>query len=188
MSIPSTPFQRYPDLHRNRFLPVAVATLALITAHGAAEAADPKLPAAVVAAVKSVADMCTEVGGKALTADAVKRADLNGDGNQDYVLDVGSVNCEGAASIYGDREKGVVVYLGDAAGGAKEVFNDSVYGVQIEGSGAAAKVWLTVSAERCGKKPAKDFATEKFCDRSLVWNAGTQRLDFAPVSTVRMIQ
>lgn len=179
-------------MRRNRFLPTALAALALLTAYAAAEAADSKLPAAVAAGVKSVADLCTEVGGKPLTADAVKRADLNGDGQQDYVLDVGSVNCDGAASIYGDREKGVIVYVGDGTGGggggAKEAFNDSVYGVQIEGTGAAAKVWLTVSAERCGKKPEKDFATENFCDRPLVWNAGAQRFDFAPVSAVRMIE
>jgi hypothetical protein len=37
----------------------------------------------------------------------VKRADLNADGEQDYVLDGGSVGCEGFASLYGDREKGV---------------------------------------------------------------------------------
>jgi hypothetical protein len=42
--------------------------------------------------------------GRGLT---VKRADLNADGEQDYVLDGGSVGCEGFASLYGDREKGV---------------------------------------------------------------------------------
>lgn len=164
---------------RNRLLHAGAVAFATITIHAAAQAADPRMPAPVAAAVKSVADLCTEVGGKALTADAVKRADLNGDGNEDYVIDVGSVNCDGAASIYGDREKGALVYVGDGAGGAKEAFNDSVYGVQIEGTGAAAKVWLTVSAERCGKKPAKDFASENFCDRPLVWNARAQRFDFA---------
>lgn len=33
----------------------------------------------------------------------MKRVDLNGDGQDDFVLDVGSVNCDGAASVYGDR-------------------------------------------------------------------------------------
>jgi hypothetical protein len=182
------PFQKGSTMRRNRLLYAGIVALAALTIHAVAEAADPRMPATVAAAVKSVADICTEVGGKALTADAVKRADLNGDGKEDYVLDVGSVNCDGAASIYGDREKGVLVYVGDGVGGAKEAFNDSVYGVQIEGAGPAAKVWLTVSAERCGKKPAKDFASENFCDRPLVWNAGAQRFDFAPVSAVRMIQ
>ena len=76
----------------------------------------PPLPAVVAKAVKETAAVCTEVGGKADTTNAIKRADLNGDGIEDYVLDVGSVNCDGAASIYGDREKGVLVYVGDGKG------------------------------------------------------------------------
>ena len=72
--------------------------------------------------------------------------------------------------------------------GAKSAFNDWVYGATIEGSGPAARLWLTVSGEQCGKKPAADFASENFCDRSIAWNAKTQKFDYAPVSTVRMIQ
>jgi hypothetical protein len=151
-------------------------------------AASPPLPAAVAKAVKETAAICTEVGGKADMSQAVKRADLNGDGIEDYVLDVGSVNCDGAASVYGDREKGVLVYVGDGKGGATEAFNDMSYGVTLEGTGPAAKLWLTVSGQACGKPPAKDFASEKFCDRAIVWNAKTRKFDFAPVSTVKMIQ
>ena len=154
----------------------------------AAQAATSPLPAVVAKAVKDTAAICTEVGGKADTSNAVKRADLNGDGIEDYVLDVGSVNCDGAASIYGDREKGVLVYVGDGKGGATEAFNDMSYGMTLEGAGPAAKLWLTVSGQSCGKPPAKDFASENFCDRAIVWNAKTRKFDFAPVSTVKMVQ
>jgi hypothetical protein len=104
------------------------------------------------------------------------------------VLDVGAVNCDGAASIYGDRKKGVIVYVGDGKGGATEAFNDMSYGMTIEGAGPAAKLWLTVSGQSCGKPPAKDFASENFRDRSLAWNAKTRKFDYAPVSTVKMVQ
>jgi hypothetical protein len=147
-----------------------------------------KLPTIVAASLKSLDDTCREVGGKPLNSDAVKRVDLNADGKVDFVVDAGSANCDGAASIYGDREKGVAVYVGDGMGGATEAFSDSVYGATIEGTGPAAKLWLTVTAQRCGKKPAVDFATENFCDRALVWNPQTRKFDYAPVSTVRMIQ
>jgi hypothetical protein len=60
--------------------------------------------------------------------------------------------------------------------------------VTIEGAGPAAKLWLTVSGQQCGKKPAADFASENFCDRSILWNARTQKFEYAPVATVRMIQ
>lgn len=170
---------------RNRLLLAALFPLSTVPAHAADTAS---LPAAVAAGLQSVADLCTEVGGKPLTAKAVERADLNGDGNEDYVLDVASVDCEGAPGIYGDRAKGVTVYVGDGAGGAREAFSDSVYGVQIEGTGPTAKLSVTVSGPQCGKKAAADFATEQFCFRQLIWNAGGRSFDYAPVSTVRMIE
>jgi hypothetical protein len=155
---------------------------------GAVQAALPPLPAVVAKTLKETAAICTEVGGKPNTSQAIKRADLNGDGIEDYVLDVGSVGCEGAASVYGDREKGVLVYVGDGKGGATEAFNGMSYGITLEGTGTAAKLWLTVSGAGCGKPPAKDFASESFCERALAWNAKTRKFDFAPVSTVKMIQ
>ena len=166
---------------------------ACLAGTGIALAADapipaPKLPATVATDLQTLADQCTEVGGKPLTGDAVKRADLNGDGREDFVIDAGSVNCDGAASIYGDREKWVGVYVGDGKGGAATAFIDSVYGVTIEGTGTAGRLWLTVSGEQCGKQPAKDFASENFCDRSLLWNPATRKFDYAPVATVLMIE
>jgi hypothetical protein len=154
----------------------------------AVQAAPPQLPATVAADLKAVAALCAEVGGKALTDDAVKRADLNGDGRHDFVLFVGWVNCDGAASIFGDREKSVTVYVGDASGGARNAFSDSVYHATLEGAGPSAKLWLGVSGQQCGKKPAADFASENFCDRPIAWNGKTGKFDWAPVSSVRMIQ
>lgn len=165
--------------------------LAVTAASAASAAMKPtattRLPAVVAADLKSVADQCREAGGKAMTADAIKRADLNGDGQEDFVFDVASINCDGNASVYGDRDKGVTVYVGDSKGGARNAFNGSVYGMTLERSGAA-KLWLTVSAELCGKKPAADFASENFCDRALVWNAKSRKFVFAPLATVRMIR
>jgi hypothetical protein len=161
---------------------LAVLMLARFAAHGA------DLPASVAADLKTAVAMCTDAGGKALTEAAVKRADLNADGHEDYVLDIGSINCDGAASIYGDREKGVTGYVADAAGGAKSAFSDSVYRAKIEGAGPTAKLWLGVSGEQCGKKPAADFASESFCDRYIVWNAQTHKFDYAPVATVKMVE
>lgn len=175
------------------WIALLIAAVACLAGTGNALAADApvpalQLPATVAADLKSIADQCREVGGKPQTANAVQRADFNGDGKDDFVLDTGSVNCDGAASIYGDREKWVGVYVGDGQGGASSAFIDSVYGVTIEGTGSASRLWLTVSGEQCGKKPAKDFASENFCDRAIVWNAGTKTFDYAPVATVRMIE
>jgi hypothetical protein len=37
-------------------------------------------------------------------------------------------------------------------------------------------------------QPAADFASETFCDRAVDWNPRTQSFDYAPVSTVKMIE
>jgi hypothetical protein len=124
-------------------------------------AAPPKRPASVAADLKSIAEQCTDVGGKTRTDDAVQRVDLNGDGKEEYVLDVGSIQCDGAASVYGAK---------------------------LEGTGASAKLWLTVSAEHCGKPMPKNFASESFCDRAVAWNAKARMFEYAPVSTVRMME
>ena len=167
---------------------VVAISIGFVTFAASSHAAKPTLPAVVTADLKTVAAECVEVGGKALTDEAIKCADLNGDGKQDYVLDVGSIQCDGAASIYGDRDKVVNVYVGDGAGGAVMAFSDMSYGIRLEGSGATTKLWLTLMGEQCGKKPARDFASEHFCDRALAWNSIKKKFDFAPVSTVKMIE
>jgi hypothetical protein len=164
---------------------LACATGMLVAASAAAEAT---LPAAVAAELQPNVDLCREVGGTPHTADAVKSADLTGDGKPDHVLYLGWLRCDGAASLYGDREKGLSVYAGDGAGGATAAFSAMAFDAKIEGAGAAAKLWLTVSGGQCGKPPAPDFARESFCDRAVVWNAKARKFDFAPVSTVRMIE
>ena len=146
------------------------------------------LPAPVAKFLKGYIDTCADAQGKPNTAKAVQRADLNADGFLDFVVDVGSIECVDAFSIYGDREKDVGVFLGDGKGSAVQAFGDSVFGVRVEGQGTKARLWLTTSGAGCGKRPAKDFASENFCDRPLSWNAATRKLEYAPVSQVKMIQ
>lgn len=154
----------------------------------AVQAAAPKLPATVASDLKTIAEECNGVGGKAMSDDAVRLVDLNGDGRDDYVLFVGWIACEGAASAYGDRAKEVRVYAGDGAGGASKAFADVAYDAQIQGAGTDAKLWLSVSGMNCGKKPAATFAEEAFCERPIAWNAKTGKFDFAPVSAIKMVQ
>ena len=148
------------------------------------------LPVSVAGAVAALAQQCSEVGGTPDTSGAIKRADLNGDTREDFVLYAGWINCENAASIYGDREKGLGVFATDASGEVVEAFGDLVYDATIEsaGSGSGSELWLTTSAESCGKPRAEVFAEESFCDRRIDWNPAAARFDWAPVSTVRMIE
>jgi hypothetical protein len=142
----------------------------------------------VAAALDTLAAACSDVGGRSHTADAMQRADLNGDGCEDFVLYTGWIDCEGAASVYGDREKALMVFAGDERGGAEEVFVEWVYDANIEGTGAAATLWLTTSGEQCGGPPAPDFASETFCARAIVWNRAAKQFEYAPAAAARIIE
>lgn len=166
----------------------ALALLASLSSLAVSASAGSPLPKAVQTALAQVAAVCREAEGKPTTKDAIQRADLNGDGHEDYVLDVGAVICDGAASIYGDREKGVLVFAGDGKGGAVEAFNGSSFGTRLEGAGGAAKLWLSVMGADCGRKPAASFAEESFCERPLQWSAKSRKFEFAPLSMVKMTQ
>ncbi len=146
-----------------------------------AEGAKDPTPAIVTAAVREIERTCQEVGGKPITTGVVTAADLTADGVVDYLVDLAGADCDGAASIYGDRDKGVWVYVGDGRGGAAMAHTESVYGARLEGTGRAARLWLTVAGADCGKPPAPDFASENFCERPLAWNAKTRKFALGPV-------
>jgi len=175
-------------MSQKRIVPVIACAVALAVGSAEPAAAQAKLPAAVAADVKPNEDLCREVGGKPDASQAVKSADLNGDGKPDFIFLAGWIHCAGFASLYGDREKAVTVYAGDGAGGAAAAFTDMVFDAKLEGTGAATKLWLTTSGGGCGKPPAPDFARESFCDRRVDWNVKTRKFEYAPVSTVRMIE
>jgi hypothetical protein len=169
-------------------VPAAVCAILAAACGQDAAGVQATVPATVTTALEATVRQCIDVGGQPRTEKAVQRADLNHDGRDDFVLYTGWIECEGAASIYGDREKGVTVFAGRDGGGAAEAFSDAVYGAAVEVASARATLWLTTSGQGCGSPPARDFASETFCDRALVWNGPTGRFDYAPVSTVRLIK
>jgi hypothetical protein len=166
---------------------VAVLGLSLVCCAAPARAEDPALPAPVAAALAELTKACSDAGGKPSTTVAVRRTDVNGDGRADFVLDVGSIQCQGAGGIFGERDKPVQVFLDDGAGGAALAYSGSAHAVKLEGHGAAAKVWLTLTAEGCGKKKARFFTDESYCDRFLVWNDRAKKIELAPLSTARPV-
>ena len=160
----------------------------LLMASACAEPPENVLPDAVIAEVGTLASLCTEGGGTPHTDNAVKRADINGDGRDDFVVFAGWIVCENAYRIYGDRGKHIAVLTGDANHVARTAFSDMVYDAAIEGTGRAARLWLDISGAGCGRPPAPDFARESFCSRAIEWNPATRTFDYAAVDTVRMIE
>jgi hypothetical protein len=148
---------------------------------------DAILPWRVAEALGEFTDRCKKAGGIPFTTMAVKRADLNGDGNEDYVLDASAISCTGGARDFGPPDKPVKVFLGDGADGAEPAFSQSAYAVKVE-RGPAARIWLTLSGEGCGKKKARFHDEENFCDRPLVWNTETKKVELAPLSQARTLR
>ncbi len=165
---------------------VACAAGAVVAACGGG--ASESLPAAVTAGLASLTEQCTSVDGVAHAEAAVQRADLDADGDDDFVVYAGWIFCENAASIYGDREKPVLVYAGDGRGAAVEAFNNLAFDANVERDGGSARLWLTTWAGGCGRPRAATFAEETFCNRAIEWNAAGKRFDYAPVATIRLIE
>jgi hypothetical protein len=173
-------------MRATRFRFVNLLAIPLLAACGESSGAD--LPATVVEAVALLSEICTASEGKPRSDQAVRIVDLNGDDVDDFVVYAGWMVCENAWSVYGDREKAIMVYAGDSRGGAPEAFMGSVYDAAIETTPAGDSLWLSVAAEGCGRTAAATFAEETFCDRAMIWNAATRRFDFAPVETIRLIE
>ena len=168
-----------------RIVTILLGGLAVIAGCGG-EAAG--LPPAVADALAALAADCTAVGGVPHAERAIERADLNADARADFVLFAGWIECEGAASVYGDREKLLTVFASSSDRAAPEAFSERVFDVTLEGNEPPKRLWLTVMGSQCGREPAADFASEFFCDRAIDWNAATHRFDYAPVETVRPIR
>jgi hypothetical protein len=167
---------------------VVVLGLSLLCGPASASADDAAFPAPVAKALGELTKTCTDAGGKPSTKAAVRQTDLNGDGRTDFVLDVGSFQCQGAAAIFGDREKPVQVFLADDAGGAELAYSGLAYSVKLEGTGPQAKPWVLLTGEGCGKPKARWANEESYCDRPLVWNDETKKVELAPLSAAKPVR
>ena len=167
---------------------VVVLGLSLLCGRASAWADDVAFPAPVAKALEELTKTCTDAGGKPSTKAAVRQTDLNADGKADFVLDVGSFQCQGAFAVFGDREKPVKVFLADEAGGAELAYSGLAYSVKLEGTGPKAKLWLLLTAEGCGKPKARWANEESYCDRPLVWNNETKKVELAPLTAAKPVR
>lgn len=168
---------------RSRLFPALFA--GLLGCAACSQAPNSAAPAAAIAALDALARECRDAGGSPHTADALWSADLDADGRDEHVLFVGWIQCENAASLYGDREKYLAVFNdSDIA----PVFEDAVFDIKIERADDRAELWLTVMAEACGYPRASTFVEEHFCERAIVRDTATRRFGYAPLETIRPIE
>jgi len=160
-----------------------VITAALLVVLGGAS--PNKVPEEVAANMRRMADYCKEVDGKPLPHEFVEHGNL-ADGLEFWAINEGAFQCEGAWSLFcGSGGCQVAVYMVLPNGHAKQVFARGAYGMAMERTGTAAKLWLGVGGGLCGQEGNPSHADAIHCDRPLTWDTKAQRLDFAPLSKAR---
>lgn len=166
--------------------------LVSFVALSASASAQDRLPTTVREAVAELTQMCTDAGGKHVPSkELLQMVDLTSDGVPDYVLDQGSFNCDGAASLFGGSGGfQMSVYRGMPGGQAVPAFSSGTFGVKVEQETSPAKLSIIVSGELCGQRitPTMSHAEYKACWRPVVWNARTKTFGFAPVSQTKPVQ
>ena len=136
--------------------------IAVLATPLAARAAGP--PPAVAAYAQQLVDRCHQLGGQAASAPP-RRADLNGDGLDDWLIQEGPGDCVGSAAGPGGGQ--VTIFVGQADGGALPSFQQGIHGLRIERARGKPTLWLAVSGRLCGASGAQQPAIR--CDRLLVW-------------------
>jgi len=163
--------------------------LTLSTLANALEAKETNIPDAVIAEIKSLENECRLEESSTPQSDSnydyIKRADLNGDGIDDYVIEDGYVPCEAGASFrHGNGGTGVIIFAG-TSNGAIKAFDKTVFGISIEGASSKPVAWVAVGGHYCGQKTFVSRAAAIRCDRPLIWNASSKQFNFAPLKKAR---
>jgi hypothetical protein len=117
-------------------------------------------PEAVMRRVMEMDGQCRSAGGR--TGDRtglLQSADLNGDGQPDWVLNEGAYRCEAAESLFGGSGGSAVwVFPGEGPGRVGRPFTNGALSAELE-NGA---LWLSVGGVDCG--------AASVCRRPGVWN------------------
>ena len=172
---------------KTRALALLAAAIALPAAAQQGPAGRP--PVAITQDILALGAACREAGGKpGRSPGMIQITDLTGDGIPDYVLDVNTYVCDGAASALGAGRRGaaISIYVGSSDNTARKVFNGLAYGAKVRGA-PRQRVWLDVQGVDCGQQDASSLsmAAQTACSRPLNWNPGTGAFTYAPVREAR---
>lgn len=171
------PYRRKSTMNKLFFAAVLVSA-----SYGAAATPKTALPPAVQQEINSDQEVCRDMGGRFSYGKAVSTADLNHDGHLDYVYDASLAKCANAPDLGGSGGWQVTVFAGQPDGKVKKAFAHGAGGTRIIGG----KLYLAMGGDACGPKArGRSRAENQSCLLPLVWQAGKQEFDFAPVSQKR---
>jgi hypothetical protein len=115
------------------------------------EAGPSKPPEEIPETIAEAAQRCQAEGGKADTTAVLRKDDLNGDGNNDLIVDFAKLKCDGADNPACNPD-GCMLQLYFASGdGWDQVFQDFVQSFKFSSSGGTRTMHVTTSGIPCNK-------------------------------------
>jgi len=172
------------------FTSVATALLLSATLASAQPAPAGYAPVALTKDVLALGASCRDFGGKpGKSPGLIQQADLTGDGLTDFVLDLNSYNCEGAASAMGAGQSGAMIsiYVGGPGNTARKVWEGLAFQAKVDRTAARARVWLAIQGRDCGQRNAakRAMADQIGCNRPLNWSASKSTFAYAPLAEAK---
>jgi hypothetical protein len=128
-------------------------------------------PDVVKAAIEDARKQCVEVEGKPGAGDAmVSVADLDGNGREDWVLDFGKLECDGAATLFcGTGGCTLQIYLWQGGSEWKLAFDDNVRAWKRIKVGGKPGLLFHLHGSACNRVGYYD------CRQTFVFDKGTLR-------------
>jgi hypothetical protein len=120
----------------------------------AGPAAAQDFPKGIQEALERHKTYCLDHGGTAVTFDrnAVRKIDLNGDGREDYILDMQDTVCEEARHIYcGTGGCVVEILIAQRDGSYTSIFSDTIHRYEIKPGRGVRTIRFSLHGGYCGK-------------------------------------
>lgn len=152
-----------------RILISLAGTLSVLGGPQASAQPDRSLPGSVRYYQQELSDFCVEMGGRAeFGPDFIQRADFDGDGADDYLLDTASVGCgAGGASAGTCGSAGCSVSLFLSSKGFNDTWGGNLQGYEILRTSGQAQLATEMHGSACGQVGAQ------VCQAVLEWNGQT---------------
>ena len=128
--------------------------LALSLIGWAIPAAAQDLPKGIQQALDRHKASCLEQGGTAVTFDrnVARKIDLNGDGREDYILDMRDTVCEEARHVYcGTGGCEVQILIAQRDGSYTSIFSDTIHRYEIKPGRGVRTIRFSLHGGYCGK-------------------------------------
>lgn len=131
------------------------------------------LPTVLHRELDALRQMCQNSGGRITASpDLLSKADVNGDGIDDYIVNENHIQCS-----KGQDTASVQVFISTDTKQVMPPISQEATAVRVDSRAKPAQLQLQVRGSLCGKKSGTAAAA---CWRPWIWNGRTQKLQLGP--------